>query len=79
MHPAPSKPARLHTIEGAEKLGRKLRQAGKKLVPLTPNPVDAAWGADRPAAPDVSPPSACLPPSAAACCSSAARALLLSC
>lgn len=44
----------LHTIEAAEKLGKKLAASGKALVPLGQNPVDAAWGAARPAAPDVS-------------------------
>lgn len=46
----------VHTIEAAEKLRRRLRAAGKELVALAPgeNPVDAVWGAARPAAPDVS-------------------------
>jgi hypothetical protein len=42
----------VHTIEAAEKLRRKLAAAGKKLVPLEANPVDAVW-ADRPAPPQV--------------------------
>ena len=41
----------LHTIEAAEKLGRALAAAGSEMVPLSPNPVDAVWGAARPAPP----------------------------
>jgi Xaa-Pro aminopeptidase len=41
----------LHTIEAAEALERDLAAAGKVLVPLTSNPIDATWGADRPAPP----------------------------
>lgn len=41
----------LHTIEAAEKLQRQLQATGRHLVPLPSNPVDAVWGADRPAAP----------------------------
>ena len=44
----------VHTIEAAEKLARKLRAAGRALVPLpNPNPVDGVWGAARPAPPTV--------------------------
>lgn len=41
----------LHTIEAAEKLEKQLRAAGRVLVPLSANPVDAVWGEDRPEAP----------------------------
>jgi Xaa-Pro aminopeptidase len=40
----------LHTVEGAEKLGRACANAGAKLVPIDPNPIDALWK-DRPAPP----------------------------
>ncbi len=46
----------LHTVEAAEKLSSQLQAAGMTLVPLIAgNPVDAVWGADRPA-----PPKACV-------------------
>ena len=53
----------VHTIEAAEKLKRRLAAAGKRLVALPSNPVDAIWEG-RPAAPDVSPrlPQPPLPP-----------------
>lgn len=42
----------VHTIEAAEKLRKRLRAAGKSLVPLEVNPVDGVWKG-RPAAPEV--------------------------
>lgn len=43
----------LHTVDAVRKLQRKIEPAGKQLVPLLhdPNPVDSAWGSERPAAP----------------------------
>ena len=40
----------LHTIEGAERLGKACTAAGALLVPAEPDPVDAVWS-DRPAPP----------------------------
>jgi Xaa-Pro aminopeptidase len=40
----------LHTVEGAEKLARACANAGAKLVPIEPNPIDELWK-DRPAVP----------------------------
>jgi len=40
----------LHTVEGAEKLARACANAGAKLVPIEPNPIDELWK-DRPAPP----------------------------
>lgn len=42
----------VHTVEAAEKLRKRLRAAGKTLVPLEVNPVDGVWEG-RPAAPEV--------------------------
>ncbi|KAL4428500.1 hypothetical protein ABPG75_002589 [Micractinium tetrahymenae] len=41
----------VHTIEAAEKLRKRLKAAGKSLVPLEVNPVDGVWEG-RPAAPE---------------------------
>jgi Xaa-Pro aminopeptidase len=41
----------VHTIDAAEALKTHIEDAGMELVTLSENPVDAAWGADRPAAP----------------------------
>jgi Xaa-Pro aminopeptidase len=43
--------AALHTAEGGERLAAALADVGARLVRLAPNPVDAAWGAARPARP----------------------------
>jgi len=40
----------LHTVDGAERLGRACTDAGATAVPAEPNPVDAIW-TDRPAPP----------------------------
>ncbi len=40
----------LHTAEGAEKLARACANAGARLVPVEPNPIDELWK-ERPAAP----------------------------
>jgi Xaa-Pro aminopeptidase len=40
----------LHTVDGAEQLGRACATAGASLVPVTDNPIDAIWSG-RPAAP----------------------------
>jgi Xaa-Pro aminopeptidase len=40
----------LHTTEGAERLARACANAGAKLVPIDPNPIDELWK-DRPAPP----------------------------
>ncbi|KAI8102026.1 hypothetical protein M9434_007086 [Picochlorum sp. BPE23] len=41
----------VHTIDSAEALKKHLEESGMELVSLSENPVDQAWGADRPAAP----------------------------
>ncbi|KAL6771533.1 hypothetical protein ACKKBG_A26750 [Auxenochlorella protothecoides x Auxenochlorella symbiontica] len=41
----------LHTVAAAEKLEAALTEGGRRLVPLSPNPVDQVWGRARPAAP----------------------------
>jgi Xaa-Pro aminopeptidase len=40
----------LHTVEGAERLGKACAAAGATLIPVEPDPFDAIW-ADRPAPP----------------------------
>jgi Xaa-Pro aminopeptidase len=40
----------LHTVEGAERLGRACAAAGATLIAVEPNPIDALW-TDRPAPP----------------------------
>ena len=42
---------RLHSPDALEKLKAAAAKAGAKLKPVTPNPLDAAWGAERPAQP----------------------------
>ncbi len=61
----------VHTIEAAEKLRKRLRAAGKSLVPLGVNPVDGVWEG-RPAAPEVRASGRCgacvgVPPRGAGC------------
>jgi len=42
---------KLHSPEALERLRRAAARAGAELKPVAPNPLDTAWGADRPAQP----------------------------
>ena len=41
----------LHTLAEIERLGEAVARKSLRLKPVTPNPVDGAWGSDRPAPP----------------------------
>ena len=42
----------LHSIDEIERTRKALKSRGVRLKPVARNPIDALWGADRPAAPD---------------------------
>ena len=42
----------LHTVDAVRRLNRKLTESGKSVMPLSTNPVDTVWAAERPPLPD---------------------------